>query len=237
MSNDKSLDPLKKPTASDFFILDIDSTLVTTHQRNQAILEDWVKQHGHQFPQESQLLKLAQCQFGDYGLHDALRRVKFEESILGSRQHLDDFWRQHFFSNNYLHQDVATRGAVHWVQNLEEWGVDFVYLTARHKTQMWEGTLSSLNELGFPINENILFLKEDLNDSDEIYKSKTMHKLISQYTDKKLWLIDNEPLVLHQISEDHPQVNLVWFESTHSGKKQPPTGIARITDFSFALEN
>lgn len=229
-----NLESLKNPSKDSFFILDIDSTLVTTHQRNQAILEDWIKKFRSEFPNDCKLLTKAQCQFGDYGLVHALNRIEFAEENAGSRKHLDDFWREHFFSNTYLHSDVPTRGAVHWAQSLEELGVDFVYLTARHKPTMWEGTLTSLDAMGFPVSAETLFLKEDLSLTDEEFKSKTMQSLLDQWKGKKIWFIDNEPVVLNRIQKDHPAIQLVWFESTHSGKMEPPAGVTVIQDFHFS---
>ncbi len=227
------LETLKKPEKDNFFILDIDSTLVTTHQRNQAILEDWIKAKRKQFSDDCSQLETAKCQFGDYGLVHALQRVEFKELNPGSKNDLENFWRTHFFSNKYLHSDVPVRGAVDWIQTLEELGVDFVYLTARHKPTMWEGTLSSLDAMGFPIDESLLFLKDNLEHSDEEYKTLLTGELIKNKKDQTLWFIDNEPVVLHRVSQDHPEVKLVWFESTHSGRMQPPEKALRINNFTF----
>ncbi len=237
MHNSSKLHNLIKPSRDNFFVLDIDSTLVTTHQRNEAILKDWTTQFKDQFPQDCLTLQQGYCTFGDFGLKQALERVKFTEQNPGSAEHLQNFWREHFFSNGYLHADVATRGAVDWTQNLEELGVEFVYLTARHKEAMWDGTLSSLDKLGFPINEDILFLKETAHENDEIYKTQLMGQILEKWGGKNVWLIDNEPVVLHQIEKDHPNVNLVWFESTHSGKKKPPEKALRINDFHFSSDD
>lgn len=235
MEIDDLMIKLAQPSKNDFFVLDIDSTLVTTHQRNQSILQDWTQQHQGDFPKDCLTLKQATCQFGDYGLRNALERIQFKEENSGSYEHLQHFWRDKFFSNQYLHADLATRGAVDWTQTLEELGVDFVYLTARHKATMWEGTLESLDNLGFPICENTLFLKDDLQDSDEDYKSKELHNILLKSNGKKVWFIDNEPVVLNKIRQDHPLVQLVWFESTHSGKMTPPEGVHSIQNFCFQL--
>ncbi len=234
MSIYENLETLKNPSRSDFFILDIDSTLVTTHQRNQAILLAWIKANRDRYQEDCVQLAQAQCQFGDYGLKHALERIQFAEKNPGSSEALNDFWRQHFFSNTYLHADVATRGAVDWTQNLEELGVEFVYLTARHKATMWEGTLTSLDNMGFPISENNLFLKENLSLTDEDYKAQVLSEIIEGRDHQSLWFIDNEPVVLNRVHQEFPRVNLIWFDSTHSGKMQAPPGIASISSFSFS---
>ncbi len=233
MDTPSLLETLKKPEKNNFFILDIDSTLVTTHQRNQAILEDWIKAKSKQFADDCSDLQSAKCQFGDYGLVHALKRVDFKEKNPGSKKDLETFWKTHFFSNKYLHSDVPVRGAVDWIQTLEELGVEFVYLTARHKSTMWDGTLSSLDAMGFPIDESLLFLKENLDHSDEEYKTLLMGELIKDKKDYDLWLIDNEPVVLNRVAQDHPEVKLIWFDSTHSGRMQPPETAFKINSFTF----
>ena len=50
---------------------------------------------------------------------------------------------------------------------------------------------------------------------------------------KRSGLIDNEPVVLNRIRKDHPNVQLIFFESTHSGKEEPPADIITINEFSI----
>ena len=237
MDQTSLFEKLKNPSKSDVFILDIDSTLVTTHQRNQTILDAWVSQHKKEYREDCNQLQNSKCQFGDYGLRNLMTRINYQEITPGARKSLESFWRKNFFSNNFLHADVATRGAVNWVQDLEEKGIEFFYLTARHKSTMWEGTLSSLDEMGFPISPENLFLKEDLSVSDEDYKADTLTQILPRYKDRNLWLLDNEPVVLHKIINRVPEVNLIWFESTHSGKMEPPKGVPKINQFYFDSGN
>ena len=224
-------DLLKKPTPDQLFILDIDSTLVTTHQRNQSIIEAFILEFHNQFPEDCKALEKAECQLGDYGIESTLQRISFEEKNTGSLEALHAYWRENFFSGRHLHADQPTGGAVDWVQSLNKENIPFVYLTARHHGPMWTGTLKAMAEIQFPINTDNLFLKEDLSDSDETYKTKLISKLKEENPNKTLVLIDNEPVVLNRVAEDHPDVALVWFESCHSGRMQPPSKAQRIKDF------
>lgn len=222
---------LENPNRQQVFILDIDSTLVTTYQRNQAILETFVNERAADFPEDCENLKIAQCQLGDYGYYTSLMRINFEPKDPSSLKALDQFWHEKFFSNEYLSSDKPTPGAVEWVQSLRDKNIGFIYLTARHSQSMWSGTLKSLEEMGFPINENILFLKKDLSDSDETYKSKILKSFLKKWRDHEAWLIDNEPVVLNKVAENHPEVKLLWFNSTHSGKMQPPPNALEVNSF------
>ena len=214
-----------------FVILDIDSTLLTTYQRNQVILEEFCKHFAADHPEQVELLRQAQCKLGDYGYYTSLERLDKKPNDPVFLSELETFWRKNFFSNNFLHADVPTEGAVDFVQQLESSKIPFAYLTGRFKKTMWEGTLKSLETLGFPINRNQLILKEDPKQADETYKSKSTSLLKNQFSQHQFWLIDNEPMILHEIIKDHSDVHLIWFDSCHSGKKQPPENVPAIKRF------
>ena len=90
-----------------------------------------------------------------------------------------------------------------------------------------------MDKMGFPIDKEKLFLKEDLSLADEDYKSRLISKFVQLYPGLQMVLIDNEPVVLNKVAENHPQVGLVWFELTHSGKMEPPAQALPIQSFIF----
>lgn len=232
MSQNKT-NALSKPDLNTLYILDIDSTLVTTHQRNQAIVESFVEIHSSVYPEDCKIIGTLDCRLGDYGFRSTMQRKGVAETDLSCFKEFTKYWRQHFFSNAYLSFDQPTAGAVEWTQRLNSAHASFVYLTARHKVSMWDGTLKTMNEMGFPIHKDQLYLKEDLSLTDEEYKSALMQQLINENPEKQLLLIDNEPVVLNKIAQDHPEILLVWFELTHSGKMQPPVKALAIQNFIF----
>jgi hypothetical protein len=233
MNSSQLSERLKNPKIDDFFVLDIDSTLVTTFQRNQAILDQFIKDYCQTHPSECEKLAQASCQLGDYGINTALNRIGFKSEKAEFDDFLHNYWRERFFTNDYLHSDQPTEGAIAWTNSLLEKEIGFVFLTARHFENMWPGTLSSLKALNFPIHEQNLILKEDLSVDDEIYKTHTLQRLKDENKDKTIWFIDNEPVVLHQIKKDHPEVKLVWFDSCHSGRMQVPPETPTIKSFNF----
>lgn len=224
---------LKDPSKSFFYVLDIDSTLLNTHHRNQAIVKKFSELQKHRHPEDCAGLALLDCQLGDYGYYTALERSGFKAKHPDFLKEFDSYWREQFFSNNFLHHDTPTPGALPWVQNLKTFDIDFVYLTARHKQHMWDGTIESMTNMGFPIKEDVLFLKENLKDSDENYKVSILGELLKDRKQEEIVFIDNEPVVLHRILEEYPKVQLVWFDSTHSGKMEPPEQALRIDSFTF----
>lgn len=231
-----SLSILTQPQNDTLYVLDIDSTLVATHQRNQSIINDFCQKYEAQFSQDCSVLAKARCRYGDYGFKSALERIHFEAHDKNFRQALDLFWRENFFSNRYLHHDEPTPGAVPWVNTLHQLKVPYFYLTARHKETMWDGTLETMNKMGFPITESSLELKLNPLEKDELYKVQALQNRLTKSGLKRVAFIDNEPVVLHAIQDHYQktiQLDLVWFDSCHSGKKAPPTNAFAIKDFLF----
>ncbi len=236
MDKNQILKKLTHPNQELYFILDIDSTLVSTHQRNQKIILDFCSENSLNYPVECQQLKNIQCQNGDYGFKSALIRMNFKSQTENFSKILDQYWRERFFSNHYLYLDQPNPGAVDWVKGLESQKISFTYLTARHHSTMWSGTLTTMAQMGFPISEKNLFLKMDKNEKDEIYKVKTLENLKAEIKNKEIIFVDNEPVVLCQLKKDFksdPPLSLVWFNSCHSGRMTAPEEALEISDFIF----
>lgn len=210
-------------------VLDIDSTLVLTHQRNQAILRRFADDPTIDSSHSGRhLFEQAECFPFEYGYFQALARLSIDKDDF-LKQEVSRYWRQHFFSNEFLHHDIPHDGAVDFVDWLNQKHIPHVYLTGRPKPLMWEGTLLTLNSLGFPVREDILHLKPHPSDVDELFKSQKMAELKKNFS--QIVFIDNEPRVLNQIDRDHPEMNLVFVDTCHSPNVIPPSSALKIKDF------
>ncbi len=49
---------------------------------------------------------------------------------------------------------------------------------------------------------------------------------------EKIYFFENEPANLNHLSRFCPHVEMIFFESTHAGKADPPTHIPKITELS-----
>ncbi len=212
-------------TPKTLVVLDIDSTLVQTHKRNEAILRSFAKDSTHS---RRSLFEQAECFPLEYGYAQALERLGLQAEDEVAKE-AAKYWRQHFFSNNYLHHDIPHDGAVEFVELLNKKWIPHVYLTGRPKPLMWEGTLETLNQLGFPVEEKILHLKPQPQDVDEIFKSQKMNELKKNYS--QVVFIDNEPRVLNQIDHDHSEIHLIFVDTCHSPNVVPPSSAFKIKDF------
>ena len=216
---------IKLITPQTLIVLDIDSTLVQTHKRNEAILRRFAQNSTHSM---RHLFEQAECFAFEYGYMQALHRLEvFADEDLKSE--VGKFWRQHFFSNDYLHCDLPHDGAQDFVAWLNQKWIPHVYLTGRPHPLMWEGTLKSLQALQFPVTDDNLHLKPQAQDVDELFKSQKMAELKKGYS--KAIFIDNEPKVLNQIDKDHPDIVLVFVDTCHSPNVVPPASALKIKDF------
>ncbi len=222
-------DLIKILTPKTLVVLDIDSTLVLTHKRNEAILRQFAKDSSHS---DRHLFKQTECNAFEYGYYQALQRLQVDRKSPVAEE-LARYWRQHFFSNNYLHHDLLHDGALDFVEYLQRKWIPHVYLTGRPHPSMWEGTLSTLNQFGFVVDENKLFLKPQPQDIDEVFKSEKMAELKKAFAQEcsQIVFIDNEPRVLNQIDRDHPDIHLVFVDTCHSPNVIPPSTALKIKDF------
>ncbi len=211
------------------FVLDIDSSLVLTHKRNEAILRHFAQSLLHKNPEMSEVLAKTECLPMEYGYFAALKRIlpnigKEDEA------HLHAYWKEHFFSNDFLHYDIPHEGALEFVKLLDERQLPFVYLTGRPSNLMRPGTLHVMNNLGFPITDKILHMKPDHTHVDEGYKGDILKDIIKGHDE--VVFIDNEPRVLNLIDKLYPNVHLVFVDTCHSPNVTAPASALKIKNFS-----
>lgn len=219
---------LKLINPNNFLILDIDSSLVLTHKRNEAVLHRFADEFSADYPDFCARLKTAECLAFEYGYQRALERADLHE-LSEPCAALATFWRRNFFSNDFLHHDLVHDGAVEFVEILGRREVPFAYLTGRPHPTMFEGTLRCLKNFGFGVTPDQLFLKPVPEDRDELFKTRQFGEFKKKH--EKILFIDNEPKVLNQIHADHPEIPLVFVDTCHSPNVIPPSKCLKIKDF------
>ena len=119
-------------STSPVVIFDLDSTLFDVSPRTQAILDTFLKlpHVQEQHPKEYSLLRTVQIQSGDWGLRQPLEKMGFQ-STPDFHKTLREYWRQHFFSSQFLHHDQPYVGAIEYVTALQDIGAQIYYLTGR----------------------------------------------------------------------------------------------------------
>lgn len=220
----------QKAGASLAIVFDLDSTLFNVTARNQKILDEFIDSehlevHHHELKAS---LKTVELKVIDHGLDKALRRSGIDVTDEALRNKLIHFWRERFFSDAYLELDRPFEGAAEYVRDLHDLGSQIYYLTGRDWIRMGTGTPRELLRWGFPVNEDraklIMKPQKGLDDAD--FKVAELQKLPQVH-----WLFENEPKIIHAVEEALPNLKIVFFDSSHSGKAEPKSHWVSIQHF------
>ncbi len=214
-------------------VFDLDSTLIEVGPRMTQIMRDFakIKQHLAKYPRECRVLERYTHHPEDYSIEESLERNGLVSGSFDFFKDVMRFWKARFFSNDYLHLDEPIPGAIEFLKELHSLGTHIAYLTARESHSMREGTIASLAKHNFPLapkNQNVI-LKETTQKKDAEFKRDVLKELMSQYG--SIWFFENEPINLRIVRETLPQVRLVYIDTVHSGREEPPTELAVITNF------
>lgn len=209
-------------------IFDLDSTLFCVSPRTQAILNSLSKDDDLKlrFPDETPQLAALKVSPLDWGI----RSVIVRHQLKGSKEFFSavrEKWADRFFSSEHLEDDIPYPGAVEFVSSLNLLGVEIRYLTGRDRPRMGEGTIRSLNKHGFPLaNPDHLHMKPDSNRHDAEFKRDTLMRLIGSA--RKVWFFENEPVIINLVQKQLPDLKIIFMDSVHSGREQPPQGLPQL---------
>jgi hypothetical protein len=215
-------------------VFDLDSTLFDVTPRIRKIIHDFITEPEHQkrFPANCDALKDAEVMRADWGVRDALTRAGLDGHNPIFHETMKDYWRTHFFSNEFLEYDIVYDGAVEFVKALYDLEVDIVYLTGRDVARMGIGTEKVLKKWDFPLDpiHAQMILKPNLKMDDAKFKSDYFAAIPDgKYT--HIWLFENEPTNIRLVRKEHSQVEVVFFHSTHSGQHEPPVDLPKIMHY------
>ena len=220
-------------------IFDLDSTLFDVSKRSYEILREW-QSHTEtgSFKETLQLLSDLRPEDMRYSLEDVWHikkiphdRIPFEHHF----KHAKQFWRQRFFSHEYLKHDEPAKGAVNFVGQLHELGAKIVYLTGRDVPLMAFGTFDQLKRHGLPIEVErtrlILKPKRHLDDLD--FKSSAAK--LAQEWGTVIASFENEPKNLVAMAKVFgPETMNIFFQSVSSDHAAPGgKGVFKIQEFRF----
>lgn len=226
-------------------VFDLDSTLFDVSFRSQKILLEFALNPDHQtrFPKETNLLKDVIIAPTDWGIRSSIERLPFEHPPQQDfLEHVKTFWMRHFFDSKYLDHDQPYPGAVEFVRFFANQPLtDIVYLTGRDIKRMLIGTERSLQlhgfpTPGFPMSSDAsqghvkLALKPDTHISDTDFKCQWFHQ-IEMLRYHHIWFFENEPANIDRVMREHPSVEIIFFDSTHSGKLPTPSHLPSINSY------
>ena len=215
-------------------VFDLDSTLFNVAPRFTKIIEEFCNDSvlRQKYSKAVEVLSRVQITAHPYYLKQFMMDIGLDQEPQDFYKEIFEYWRSRFFSDNYVIFDVPEIGAVDFVRRLYDRGVHIIYLTGRDEPRMKTGTIESLQKWNFPVatSRADLVLKpyKELDDAE----FKRDHFSIFPH-DEKVWFFENEPVNIHLVLKDCPNVNVVYFDSVHSGKAPPPEGLLTINHFKL----
>lgn len=228
----KDAQEISKKNMQSLAVFDLDSTLFDVSPRLLKIIHDFAELPStlERFPEAAKILKTVQTQRSDWGIKQALIRAGLDHQHPEFHEHIRNYWEQSFFSNHYLQFDQPFEGAVEFVNEIKNAGARIVYLTGRDIERMGEGSVQTLHQWGFPIldPQAELVLKPKKGMDDARFKSDWFLQT-KDFT--KVWFFENEPVNIHLVRKEHPEVEILFFHSTHSGKAEIPMDLPHLVDF------
>lgn len=224
----------QEETRPSLAVFDLDSTLFDVLPRVQRVIDDFARDPAMRarFPESVEILKNAKTERSDWGLKNAVMRAGLASHSEEFHQALKDFWLTSFFSDEYLEYDVPYDGAVQYVEALWRAGVDIAYLTGRDVARMGKGTVDVLRKWKMPLDKERteLVLKPAKGMDDAEFKRDWFAAIPSdKYA--HIWFFENEPVNIHALRAHLPNIEVIFFDSTHSGKGPVPKDLPTIMHF------
>jgi hypothetical protein len=215
---------------SPLVVFDLDSTLFNVSTRTQKIIFDFCStpEFLKKYSAEIASLKMIQVLAKDWGLREPLERHAIRGTI-GFFEDLRLYWRHHFFSNEYLRYDIPYEGALEYVNSLSEAGLQVIYMTGRDRPHMFDGTVASLQQHGFPLKnaDASLYMKPARGSAeDEDFKSTMFAELKKHHS--LIYFFENEPVILNKVKAVHPEIKMIFMDTVHCGRETAPPGLPSI---------
>ena len=204
-------------------IFDLDSTLIDVRHRVLRIFKDFVNLEKTKklFPKAFDVISnTSSLHPNRYFIEDHIRDLNLEDLGGPFLIELLEFWKQCFFSNNYLKYDLPYPGALDFVMKMKSYPIKIVYLTGRDRPRMAEGTYKSLLNIGFPMEDTQLILKSHKSMDDALYKKEVIFEFDKKH--RPIWFFENEPFVVNPIFKEVPHINVIFFDSNHSQREKTP---------------
>ncbi|MCB0407001.1 MAG: hypothetical protein KDD34_02290 [Bdellovibrionales bacterium] len=210
------------------FIFDLDSTLFCVSPRTEKILKNFANQNHikTKYPDAAHKMRSLSATPNDWGIKTILNRHDIKET-LGFFEAVREYWIEQFFSNHHLNEDTPYPGAIEFVKYASDLGIEIQYLTGRDRIRMETGTLTSLAQYGLPLKKSsFLNMKPDKSYDDSDYKVDFFKHYSGDLS--HCWFFENEPFIIHQVKRTVPELNIIFMNSVHSGRANPPPEIPHI---------
>ncbi|NUP14363.1 MAG: HAD family hydrolase [Polyangiaceae bacterium] len=195
-------------------VFDLDGTLLDNRPRVAQIFRELADTWRDRHPREAQALAAVASDDIVYGIKENLARLGVVDPTL-----VDEacgFWKDRFFTDEYLRYDTETPGARPFVRACYDAGATVVYLTGRDLPNMALGTFASLRDLGFPIGVvgTSLVTKPAFDIPDADFKHEVAPSLVRH--GNVVATFDNEPANCNLFLKHLPAARCVFLDTHHA---------------------
>lgn len=194
-------------------VFDLDGTLMDNRPRTAVILQELATELRREAHAAAEIVAKATPDNLAYLLTESLKALGVDHPELTRRA--EDFWRNRFFTDDYLKHDTAIAGSVELARACYDAGATIVYFTGRDLPLMSLGSFQSLRDLGFPIGVvgTELVLKPDAKIPDEAFKRSEGPNIAR--IGKVIAAFDNEPGNCNAFQEMCPDADVVFVDTQH----------------------
>jgi hypothetical protein len=221
-----------------FAIFDLDSTLLDVQPRIAKIMKEFSEDSEmcRLFPVEAEVLGRFEVKSDVYHMREHLEHFGLTQQSPEFYKTVFHFWKERFFSDEYLKYDVPYAGAVEYVQALADRDAEILYLTGRDHPRMGKGTVASLQTWNFPLDGNRWRVDLKPHHSLDDAEFKRDYLIPFQHGHGPIWFFENELENIALVQKASPHIGIVFFDSIHSGKGAPISAdVPKIQDFRLQL--
>lgn len=195
-------------------VFDLDGTLLDNRPRVAKIFRELAERWASRHPKAADSLAVVDAEAIVYGVTENLERLGVTDVALV--QEATQFWKERFFTDEYVRYDTETPGALAFVRGCYDRGATVVYLTGRDLPNMALGTFASLRDLGFPIGVvgTSLVTKPAFEIPDADFKHAVAPSLVRH--GNVVATFDNEPANCNLFLKHLPSARCVFLDTHHA---------------------
>lgn len=211
-------------------VFNLDGTLFDTRPRTAQILTEYGAAVRDDDPEVAEALAGVGVEDIRYLLSDTLRDRGLSHADLV--RDVTAFWRERYYTDEYLAFDVPVSGAAAYVRACHEAGATIVYVTCRDVPAMLLGTVAALRDHGFPIAIPgvEMVLKPDATMGDEAFMRSHIPAL--GRSGDVVGFFEHESAICNLAAETYPQAHVALVETKlPPGAPDPAPGIELVSDF------
>jgi hypothetical protein len=211
-------------------VFGLDGTLYDSRPRTLHILMEYAEVVRAEYPDVAEALDRLGAESIHPLLSDTLRECGLAHADLV--RDVTNFWRERFYSDEYVAYDEPAEGAADYVSSCHEAGATVVYLACRDIPAMLLGTVAALRDHSFPLAVPgvELVAKPDATMSDEAFLRSSIPTL--SRCGPVVGFFDSFPTSCNIARREFPEAHVALVETDRTVRTpEVDSGVELVTDF------